>query len=60
LLLHVKKHYPRIPFVFVTAVNDDSVKKAAMRSGAEDFLLKPFRQEELLAVVGQALGELAE
>jgi two-component system response regulator FlrC len=55
LLLHVKKHYPRIPFVFVTGVNDDSVKEAAMRNGAESFLLKPFRQEELLAVVRRVL-----
>ena len=56
LLLHVKKHYPCIPFVFVTAVNDGSVKEAAMRNGAEDFLLKPFQREELLAVVRRVLG----
>jgi DNA-binding response OmpR family regulator len=56
LLVHVKKHYPGVPFAFVTAVNDDSVRQAAVREGAADYLLKPFTCEELLATVRRVLG----
>jgi DNA-binding NarL/FixJ family response regulator len=46
LLLHVKKHYPRIPFVLVTAIRDARIREEVMRNGAENFLLKRFGQED--------------
>ncbi len=55
LLLHVRKHHPRIPFVFVTAVGDDSLRHAAAREGVADYLLKPFTCEEFLATVQWSL-----
>ena len=55
LLLHVKKHYPRVQFVFVTAVWDVSLRLAAAREGAADYLLKPFTCEEFLATVQRVL-----
>jgi CheY-like chemotaxis protein len=56
LLVHVKQNYPKVPFAFVTAVDDDSVRQAAAREGAADYLLKPFTSEELLATVRRVLG----
>ena len=57
LLLHVKRTYPRIPFVFVTAMNDAEVRQEVMRNGADGYLLKPFKGEHLLAIVASVLGE---
>jgi DNA-binding NtrC family response regulator len=57
LLLHIKKKHPRIPFVFVTAVQDIDVRQAAMREGAAAFLLKPFDRQELLSVVRRVLEQ---
>ena len=51
LLLHVKQNYPRIPFAFVTAINDSQVREAVMRNGADGFLLKPFNKQECLELV---------
>jgi CheY-like chemotaxis protein len=59
LFLHVRKHYSNIPFVFVTAIDDSSVREAATREGATDYLLKPFTREELLTMVRRALGQRA-
>ena len=51
LLAHVKKEYPSIPLVMITA--HGSVEKAveAMRAGAADFLMKPFDAAVLLEMV---------
>lgn len=57
LFLHVKQNHPKIPFAFVTAIDDSGVREAAMREGAADYLLKPFTCEEFLATVRRALGQ---
>jgi putative nucleotidyltransferase with HDIG domain len=44
-----------MPVVMVTAVHDISVALAAIRSGAYDYLLKPFERDQLLATVRRAL-----
>lgn len=54
LLEVVKLQYPFVPFVMVTAVHDVSIAVSAMRSGAYDYLLKPFEREQLLALVRRA------
>lgn len=55
LLCHVKQNYPHIRFVTITAVRDDSVRKAMLRNGADGFLLKPFERHQLLEIVRSAL-----
>lgn len=35
LLLHVKKHHPRIPFVVVTAIHDAAIQACVLREGAD-------------------------
>jgi CheY-like chemotaxis protein len=57
LFLHVGLHYPRIPFAFVTAVQDASIKEVAIRKGVAGYLLKPFEPHEFLATVRDALAK---
>lgn len=40
-----------IPFIFVTALAERSDVRRGMSAGADDYLLKPFTAEELLAAV---------
>jgi FixJ family two-component response regulator len=44
-----------IPIIFITGHGDVPVTVRAMKSGAVDFLTKPFRPQELLDAVHQAL-----
>jgi DNA-binding NtrC family response regulator len=55
LLERSKDKYPDMPVVIVTAVCDISVALATIRRGAQDYLMKPFEREQLLAVVRRAL-----
>jgi two-component system response regulator YesN len=58
LLLHVKQHYPRIPFAYVTGINDAKVREEVMRNGADGYLLKPFTEQEFLTLVRRTIGKL--
>ena len=44
-----------IPIVFVTGHGDIRMVSRAMKAGAVEFLTKPFRKQELLAAIHQAL-----
>jgi FixJ family two-component response regulator len=46
----------QVPIVFLTAHEDTEVAVAAMKAGAVDFLIKPFRTYALLDAVFAALG----
>lgn len=45
----------QLPIVFITGQGDVPTSVRAMKAGATEFLLKPFRDEELLGAVEQAL-----
>jgi FixJ family two-component response regulator len=45
-----------IPIIFITGHGDVPMTVQAMKSGAVEFLTKPFRPQELLDAVQQALG----
>lgn len=45
----------RIPIIFITGHGDVPMTVKAMKSGAVEFLTKPFRPQELLEAVQQAL-----
>jgi FixJ family two-component response regulator len=45
----------RIPIVFITAHGDIPMTVRAMKSGAVEFLTKPFRDQDLLDAIHQAL-----
>jgi RNA polymerase sigma factor (sigma-70 family) len=46
-----------LPIVFITAHGDIPMAVTAMRAGASDFLEKPFREQDLLDRVNEALAE---
>ncbi|HLO78286.1 MAG TPA: response regulator [Magnetospirillum sp.] len=45
-----------IPIVFLTTESDEAKKREAKDAGATGWLTKPFKQEQLLAVVKKVLG----
>ena len=45
-----------IPIIFITAHGDVPMSVEAMKGGAVDFLLKPFRQQQLLDAIQRALA----
>jgi FixJ family two-component response regulator len=45
-----------IPVIFMTAHGDMPMVRKVMKAGAVEFLIKPFRKEELLHAIGQALA----
>jgi FixJ family two-component response regulator len=49
------KRRQQIPVIFITAHGDVPMTVRAMKAGAADFLLKPFRDQELLDAIRQAL-----
>jgi putative nucleotidyltransferase with HDIG domain len=56
LLVRIRSEYPCLPVVIVTAVHDLGVAVDSMRCGASDYLLKPFKREDLLVTVMRALS----
>jgi FixJ family two-component response regulator len=47
----------QLPIVFITGYGDVPMSVRAMKAGAEDFLPKPFDDEDLLKAVAQALNK---
>src|SRR6266699_4607178 len=45
----------RIPIIFITGHGDIPITVKAMKSGAVEFLTKPFRDQDLLDAINQAL-----
>src|SRR6202049_4457460 len=45
----------RIPIIFITGHGDIPMTVKAMKSGAVEFLTKPFRDQDLLDAINQAL-----
>lgn len=50
----------RIPIIFITGFADVAMSVRAMKRGAADFLAKPFRDQDLLDAVAEALREDAD
>lgn len=45
-----------VPIVFLTTESDESVKAEAKQAGATGWMTKPFKQDQLLAVVRKVAG----
>ncbi|MBU0960731.1 MAG: response regulator, partial [Proteobacteria bacterium] len=54
----VKNDYPRIKIIMITAFSTVDNAVAAMKSGADDYLAKPFKRDELLVAVRRNLEVL--
>ena len=46
----------RIPIIFITGHGDIPMSVRAMKAGASEFLTKPFRDEQLLSAIDQAIN----
>jgi FixJ family two-component response regulator len=49
-----------LPVIFITGHGDIRMSVRAMKAGAVDFLIKPFRDEELLDAIHAAIGRHAQ
>ena len=54
----LKKDYPGIRIIMITAFSTVENAVSAMKGGADDYLTKPFRRDELLIAVKRNLEEL--
>lgn len=54
----IKNDYPTIKIIMITAFSTVENAVAAMKGGADDYLAKPFRRDELLVAVQRSLEEL--
>jgi len=54
----IKKEHPSIKIIMITAFSTVDNAVAAMKSGADDYLAKPFRRDDLLVAVRRNLEEL--
>jgi two-component system response regulator FixJ len=57
LLRHVKAQRDALPVIVMTGHGDIPLAVEAMKLGALDFLEKPFDDDRLIAMIGQALRE---
>lgn len=55
ILEHIKKNYPHIPVLIMTAYGSIDGAVQAMRCGAFDYIAKPFSNDELLLSVHKAV-----
>ena len=55
----LKREHPNLPVIFITAVQDEMLAKAALAEGAMDYLCKPFdfNVVERAIAAGIAIGE---
>lgn len=56
LLKNVRKKYPHIPMVLLTAYGCIASSVEAMRAGAADYIVKPFEPGVLLELIAEHLG----
>ena len=54
--LRQKPNFRGVPIVFLTTESDEGKKAEAKQAGATAWITKPFKQEQLLAVVKKILG----
>lgn len=55
IISEIRKHLPDIPIVTQTAARSPEIKGEAIAAGSNDFLLKPYKPEELYQVLSDLL-----
>ncbi len=56
LLREIRARYPQLPVLLITAYGSISASVEAMRNGAVDYLVKPFKPQLLVETVGRYVG----
>jgi FixJ family two-component response regulator len=57
LLMTMRAQGYRVPFIFITAFPDESIRDRALKAGATGFLAKPFAGPTLIDCLNTALGK---
>jgi two-component system phosphate regulon sensor histidine kinase PhoR len=57
LIRRLRQDKPQVPVILMTAEGSEALAVEALRSGAVDYLTKPFEAEHMLAAVGRAMAE---
>ncbi len=45
--------YIKAPIIIITTENEQAMRDAGMKAGANDWIVKPFEKEQLLSVIGR-------
>ena len=56
----IRKHHPELPVVLITAYGDVSLAVRGLKSGAADFITKPWDNDELIHKLKDVLDAQAE
>ena len=56
-LAKIKAEFGEIPVIMVTGVTNMETTKEVLKMGAFDYIAKPVRKNDLLNIVGKALGK---
>ncbi|MCC7292100.1 MAG: sigma-54-dependent Fis family transcriptional regulator [Phycisphaerales bacterium] len=60
LIRHVREHFPDTAAIMITGYSSIESAVAAVKEGAEEYLTKPFTDEELISAVQRTLGRLRQ
>jgi DNA-binding NtrC family response regulator len=55
LLPEIRKHFPDLPVIVMTASNEVEIAVSCMKNGAFDFLVKPVEENRFIATIKKAL-----
>jgi FixJ family two-component response regulator len=58
LLDEVKKKYPKIATIMMTGMNDSQMIRKSTLHGADEYITKPFKREELSMVIERAIWRI--
>ena len=53
----IRARHPLLPVIFITAHDDEGIRRQAFEGGATDFMYKPFDGADLLGAISRALYE---
>lgn len=55
-LKEIRKNDPKAKVIMLTALGQESVVLEAIKSGARDFIVKPFERERVLGAISKLVG----
>lgn len=55
VLEHVRQKFDTVPVIMLTGLTDISIAIDVMKKGAFDYLMKPVKKEDLLAIISKAI-----